>query len=314
MKTTAKFNNFILILQTIFTLLMISGCEDRKEAKKISLKNVAHPEKSQTATTVESLHIAVSAMISPKETFVYYKEILDYLGEKLNIPVKLVQRETYAEVNELLRKQELDAAFVCTGAYIDGHEEFDMELLVAPIVYNKATYQSYIIVPKKSKLTTFEDLRGKIFAFTDPMSNTGKLSPSYMLAQINETADSFFETYTFTYSHDKSIKAVAQSLVDGAAVDSLVWDFLAAKTPKYTSQTKIIKKSSPYGIPPIVVPPGLDPLLKNKLRNVFLQMHEDVRGRQILNNLMIDRFIVINDSAYESTREIRTWVDTYNAK
>ena len=29
------------------------------------------------------LRVAVAAMISPKETFVYYRQILDYIGDKL---------------------------------------------------------------------------------------------------------------------------------------------------------------------------------------------------------------------------------------
>jgi hypothetical protein len=40
-------------------------------------------------------------MISPKETFVYYRQILDYIGTNLGKNVQLVQRKTYGEINEL---------------------------------------------------------------------------------------------------------------------------------------------------------------------------------------------------------------------
>ena len=78
---------------------------------------------------------------------------------------------------------------------------------------------------------------------------------------MSETPDSFFRKYVFTYSHDNSIKSVAEKLVDGAAVDSLVYDYTVARSPLFSAKTRVIQKSGPYGIPPVVVHPGLNPEL-----------------------------------------------------
>jgi hypothetical protein len=37
-------------------------------------------------------------------------------------------------------------------------------------------------------------------------------------------------------------------------------------------------------------------------------MHEDEWGKQILEKLMIDRFTLGDDFAYDSIREMRSWV------
>ncbi len=74
-------------------------------------------------------------------------------------------------------------------------------------------------------------------------------------------------------------------------------------------QTRIINKSPPYGIPPIVVSKDIDPAIKEKLRSTLLHMHEDKRGREILQNIMIDRFSEANDSLYDSIREMKKVVD-----
>lgn len=307
-------NHPILLILLVFSIISISGCNNQEEAKEVSLKDVVPiSEISKGGNENESIKIAVAAMISPKETFIYYSKILDYLSEGLDLPVELVQRETYSEVNELVKMKELDGAFVCTGAYIEGHDEFGMELLVAPMAYGEPVYYSYIIVPKESDSDELEDLKGKTFAFTDPLSNTGKLSPTYALAQINETPDTFFESYIFTYSHDKSIEAVANKLVDGAAVDSLVWDYLDATNPAFTSKTKIIRKSEPYGIPPFVVPENLDPELKESMRELLLHMHENEKGREILKSIMIDKFVLVEDSDYDSVRDMSAWVEANEA-
>ncbi len=187
---------------------------------------------------------------------------------------------------------------------MDGHDQFGLELLVAPQVNGKTEYYSYIIVHIDSPVTTFEGLRDKTFAFTDPQSNTGKLVPTYMLVKMNETPDSFFGKYIYSYAHDKSIKAVGDKKVDGAAVDSLIWEYYNKVRPEITSKTKIILKSSPYGIPPFVVSSGIDPETKNRLRKILLSLHEDEKGKKILKKMMIDKFVLVDDSQYNSIREM----------
>ncbi|MBU1600080.1 phosphate/phosphite/phosphonate ABC transporter substrate-binding protein [bacterium] len=286
-------------------LIGIMGCGKKEEVKKVDFnKRVEIPVKVEE----EEIRIAVSAMISPKEIFSYYQQILDYIGDKLGRKVKLVQRKTYAEVNELMRKGELEAAFVCSGPYVEGKKEFGMELLVAPQSHGEAVYYSYIIVHKDSPIKSIEGLKGKTFAFTDPYSNTGKLVPTYELAKMGKTPDSYFAKYIFTHSHDNSIEAVAEKIVDGAAVDHLIFEYLKATNPKYTSLTKIVKKLGPFGMPPFVVRPGLSPLLKNQIKEILLKMHQDEKGKNILKGIFIDRFVVVDDHLYDSVRQMQDWL------
>ena len=259
------------------------------------------------------MRIAVGGMITPREGMAYYRDFLRYLEGKIGVKVAYVDREGYAEINEMLKDGRLEAAFVCSGPYVDGHADFGLELLAAPQAYGKAVYHSYVIVPKGSPARTFADLRGKRFAFTDPLSNTGKLVPTYMLARLNETPDSFFREYVFTKAHDKSIKAVAQQVVDGAAVDSLIWEYLNATNPEFTARTRILEKSPPYAIPPVVVPRGLDAGLKERLRAAFLEAHTDPQGVELLRKMRIDRFVRIEDGAYDSVREMQAWIASHKA-
>ncbi|MCZ7381264.1 MAG: phosphate/phosphite/phosphonate ABC transporter substrate-binding protein [Candidatus Methanoperedens sp.] len=293
--------NLILLVMLLFVIT--SGCLDTEKATKVNLSNRNNDAGDNSDS--ESLRIAVSAIISPDETLFYYQDMFDYLSLKMGVPVKLVQRKTYQEVNDLVRKNSVDAAFVCSLAYIEGKDQFGMELLAVPVVRGEPRYYSYIIVPKDSNINSLKELKGKTFAYTDPLSNSGKLSPEYMIATMGENPETFFRLTFFTYSHDKSIQAVAEKMVDGAAVDSLVWDFKNATDPRFTSRTKIISKSPPYGIPPVVVSKDVDPALKEKLRKILLQMHEDKKGKEILDRIMIGRFSEANDSLYDSVREMK---------
>jgi phosphonate transport system substrate-binding protein len=92
--------------------------------------------------------------------------------------------------------------------------------------------------------------------------------------------------------------------VDGAAIDGLIWEYYQNKNPIFTSRTRIIKKSEPYGIPPIVASKFLTSELKQHIRRLLLSMHKDVDGKKILNELMIDRFTQGQDDWYDSIRQM----------
>ncbi len=289
----------------LITILLatFSGCGGEAEYKAVDFSktvSVAQPE-ARTATG-DVLRVAVAAMISPKETFVYYQELLDYIGKNSGFGVQLVQRKTYDEVNQLFPKGQIDLAFICTGPFAASREKFGFEALATPQVRGQPFYQSYLIVPKDSSYRSFEDLKGRVFAFTDPDSNTGAMVPRFWLAQRGETAESFFSKTIFTYSHDNSILAVARGLVDAAAVDGHQWEYFERFNSGYTSKTRVILKSQPFGSPPLVASSRLKKDVRSKIQELMLSMHTDADGRRILENLQIDRFVVPREEWYEPAR------------
>ncbi len=300
--------NLLFLLLTVGALLAGAAC-NRTEPPQISLRSTeAAKEAAAPAPKLQPLRIGMGAMITPNEGYFYYQRLQGYIEKRLGRPVHLVDRESYDEMNGLLESGGIDAAFVCAGPYVEGKTKFQLELLAMPLVKGKPVYHSYILVHRDSTITSIKDLRGKVFAFTDPKSNSGKMVPTYMLAKMKETPESYFSRVEYTYGHDKSIRAVAEKIVDGAAVDSLIWEYLAVKRPELTGMTKIIVKSAPYGIPPFVVRAGLDPELKKSLKDILLSASKDPEGQEILKGMMIDGFVVGDDNNYDSIRSISTWV------
>ena len=246
------------------------------------------------------IRVAVAAMISAKESVVYYHQLLDFIADQLGHKIQLIQRKTYGEINELLKNGKIDLAFICSGPYATGRQTYGFEAMAVPQVRGKHSYHSYLIVNRNSNFKGLMDLRGKTFAFTDPESNTGKLVPTYWLAQQQERPKEFFGKIIYTHSHDNSIMAVANSLVDGAAVHEQIWEYFNEKNPTFTSSTRIIKKSQPFGNPPVVASKHLPRQLKADIQRLLMTIHQDPKGKKILDELMIDRFLDPDDKWYES--------------
>jgi phosphonate transport system substrate-binding protein len=282
--------------------MLLAGCSPSKNPP-IDLKQL-YPLASPASQDVLPLRVAVAAVISPQGTAESYSDLIEYMSQRLNRPVEMVQRGNYEEINQLLQEGEVDVAFVCTGAYITGWREFGMEILVVPEINGEATYYSWLIVPADSPAQEMADLRGKTFAFTDPLSHTGRLYPTYLIKQLGESPENYFGRIFYTYSHDAAIEAVADGLADGAAVDNLIFLYLMERKPELEQQVRIIHRSPPFGMPPVVVSPSIRPQLRAELLDMFLKMSDDPQGATALHVLGIDRFIELDDSAYDTVREV----------
>jgi phosphonate transport system substrate-binding protein len=255
------------------------------------------------------LRVAVSSMLSPKETFVEYKKMVDYIGRKAGMKTALVQGKDYARTDVLLKQGKVDLAFICSGPYVKDHDEFGVELLAAPMVGGSLTYRSYIVVRRDSPLGSLKELKNKKFAFTDARSNTGCWVPKYMISTMGDNPGTFFSSVVMTNGHDNSIEAVSKGLVDGAGIDSVIFNYMKVNNYPSLKNIKVIEQSSVYAMPPVVVPKSLDPSLKSLLKRILLNMDKDPEGKKILGRLLVDRFFTPADKDYDSIREMENFMN-----
>ncbi len=295
----------------LIACLLLMGCKTDPNtvvvdfSKKSNILQPAIREGSPNA-----LRIAVASITSPKQTMIFYHELLRYFGEKLERDITLVQRKTYAEVNTLLGSGDIDLAFICSGPYAVEKNHCRLIPVAVPVVMHKETYRSYLIVNRDSPFSNFEALRGRTFAFSDPESNTGFLVPTFILNRIGETADHFFSKTIYTYSHDNSIMAVARNLADGAFVHEQIWEYFKHQDPDFTSQTRVIFRSEPFGNPPVVASSHLPSPNILRIKHLLYNLHLDPQGKSILDHLMIERFVPVKEELYDPIRRMVLTLNT----
>lgn len=287
-------------------VLLLTGCAVPRPVTRVSLHRTGPAPEVPDAGAADAapIRIAAASILSPQETLRSYGAFLAYLEKKVGRPIELVQRRTYQETYDLLKYGSIDLAMVCTYVYVLGHDEIGLEVLAAPEVGGKPEYQSFVITRGDSGITRFEQLAGKRFAFTDPLSTTGRIYPLTLLKAQGRDPGTFFQSTTYTYSHDNSIAAVVRGVVDAAAVDSLVYEQWLRGHPDAVDRLRVIDRSPVLPSPPIVASPRLDPELKNTVRTVLLEMHRDPEGRAVLASLGVDRFVTLPDAAYDPVRKL----------
>lgn len=226
-----------------------------------------------------------------------------YLESKLGRPVAFVLNDSYQATMELLHQQRIQVAWLCDCPHVTANPEF--QLIATPLFLGRPYYRSYLIVPETDKTThSLLDLKDKVFAFTDPYSNVGFLSPRYELKKHGVDPDFFFRRTFMTRSHRKAVEAVSVGLADAASVNSYIWETAQKLAPALTGRTRVAARSEEYGFPPFVADHTLPARDFQELRQALLDMSKDPRGKEVLEKMNLDGFVIPQPEIYKPVREM----------
>jgi phosphonate transport system substrate-binding protein len=179
-----------------------------------------------------------------------------------------------------------------------------MRLLAVPTYEGEPLYRSYVIVPSSDQTTqSIVDLGGKIYAFSDPDSNSGWLVPNAQLSRLGKDAATFFRKSFFTWGHRRVVDAVAVGLAQGGSVDGYVWDTLKIHHPEITEQTRVAHRSIKFGFPPFVTRSQLPASDFKQLQEVLVAMRTTAAGQGLLNKLNLEGFQVAPESVFAGIAE-----------
>jgi phosphonate transport system substrate-binding protein len=179
-----------------------------------------------------------------------------------------------------------------------------------PLYQGAPRYQSYLIVPASDTRTrSLLHLRGRIFAYSDPDSNSGYLYPQFSLLQARENPARFFARHFFTWSHRKVVDAVASGLAQGGAVDGYIWDTLRLLHPELVAKTRVVEKSPEFGFPPFVARAAIPKREFESVQQILLGMANDPGGAGLLQRLNLDGFTKGDAALFEGVAKMMHVLD-----
>ncbi|MBM3269049.1 MAG: PhnD/SsuA/transferrin family substrate-binding protein [Candidatus Sericytochromatia bacterium] len=246
------------------------------------------------------LRFAVAPLLTPGIALSGLPAFGRYLAGRIGRPVETVNCRTFAEIEAQIRLGEADVAFLGSGPFVTGREEFGLVPLAVPVVAGSATGRTYLVVPEDGPVRGWADLRGKVMAFTDSLSSSGKLVPTFALTGLGATPDGFFRRVVYTHGVMHSIKAVAHGHVDGASVDGAVFDAAVRQDPSFGRRLRVAWRSAAFGNGPVVVDGRMPGDHRARIAAALTGMRADPAGRQALARLGLDGFERFEPRAYDA--------------
>ena len=247
--------------------------------------------------------IRVGTFLAPKMLGVY-QAITDALGDALGTTCELVVEPDYQSCLDDLN----DICFVCSLPYV--HFErlgFAPAIPVAAAVLRGDRYQSRpiyfsdVIVRADSGIETFADLRGRSWAYNEPLSQSGYGITRYHLVTLGETEGYFGEVIEAGF-HEAAIRMVAEGAVDASAIDSQILAMELRDDSRLAGVLHVIDSLGPSTIQPVGVSRRLDEGFRERVRQVLLGLAAQEGFRPILDAGMIDYFAPVGPEDFDDIR------------
>jgi phosphonate transport system substrate-binding protein len=221
----------------------------------------------------------------------------------MGLPVVFVARESYQNILDLLFSDQLDAAWICGYPYI--LHQSKLQLLATPLFNGKPLYQSYLIghQDRATELSGWGDLKQKVLAYSDPLSNSGWLVAQAQLRVVGLTARDLRRAF-FAHGHRNVAEAVASGLAQAGCIDGYVWDTMQLQKMSAAAQTRVIWRSDWYAFPPIVAKLNDKHAALPALGAALQNMPTDAQGMSLLKALNLTGFAKPDASLFEPIKTL----------
>ena len=235
-----------------------------------------------------------------------YEAITDEVGRRLGLPTELVVETSY----ESCRQDRNEVCFVCSLPYVTFEREgLDLaEPVAAPVLIGeryggRPIYFSDVIVHRESSAERFEDLRGRSWAYNEPLSHSGYGITRFHLVQLGETAGFFGEVIEAGF-HQEAIAMVARGEVDGAAIDSQVLAIAFRDEPGLAERLRVIGSLGPSTIQPVAVSKRVPGDLREEIRDALVALADDPDVRPRLTVGLVEGLVPVGPADYDDIRRM----------
>ena len=222
----------------------------------------------------------------------------EYLSKRIGSPVAFIARESYQNVLDLLFGGQLEAAWVCGYPYVRHLRR--LQLLAVPHYEGRPLYQAYLIrTGRESTVQGWRDVKDKVLAYSDPLSNSGWLVAQTQLHAAGLSPRDLKKSF-FAHGHRTVAEAVAARLAHAGSIDGYVWETMRQQGMAAVEQTEVVWKSEPFGFPPIVARRNSRHGKTVALQAILLGMQNEPEGLALLKALNLTGFEAGSPSLFSS--------------
>ncbi len=241
-----------------------------------------------------------------------YEAVTEAVADRLGVSTELIVETSYENCFQDVN----DVCFVCSLPYVMFEREgvspavpVAAPVLSQPRYRVRPIYFSDVIVHRDSNIESFLDLRGRSWAYNEPLSHSGYGITRYHLVQLGETGGFFGEVVEAGF-HETAIQMVQDREVDGSAIDSQVLGVAMRDDPQMKDNIRIVETLGPSTIQPVAVSKRIPTDMRAEIVGVLMTLNTDPATRQELSRGLVDRFVPVGTKSYD---DIRRMVDACEA-
>jgi phosphonate transport system substrate-binding protein len=239
------------------------------------------------------------------------RPLAELLTKQTGYKVDVQVPTAYAPVVEGMGAGRVDVAWLNTFSYVLARKKYGVEVILATVRQGSKTYLSQVITHVDSGINRVDDLRGKKFAFVDPLSTSGYIYIALMIKEkFGVEPAQFFRETVFAGGHPQVVIAVYNKQVDGGATfgrssrdpNAPLTDArvnVQSTLPDVLQKVKIVTESDPIPNDTVSVRRALPKDVVEKVRSGLLAIANDADGKKLIKDLYnIDGLAAADEKDY----------------
>ncbi len=243
-----------------------------------------------------------------------YKPVVDLLSKNTGKKVEFYMPTSYASVIEAMLGNWVDVAVHGPNSYVIGNEKSKNIEVFATYAKAKGIFQeegpgyhAVLVVKKDGKFKDIASLKGAVVALADPASTSGNLMPRVEFSKEigGGELEGYFSKVVYSGSHDKSAVAVSEGKADAAFVATHRLDNVIERGLVKAEDFAVLWKSRLVPQDPFTYRSQLCDGLKQKIRDTFLNLHNEESAKKFLANLNSVKFVPMKSEDYDLIRDLR---------
>jgi phosphonate transport system substrate-binding protein len=235
------------------------------------------------AASAAILRVSAIPDEAPTELIRKYKPLAAYLEKEVGVKVKFIPLVNYAATVEALAAGKVDLVWYGGFTHVQARKRTKGKAVPLVMRLRDQTFKSKFIAFKGSGIKTLKDLKGKTFAFGSVSSTSGHLMPRYYLKKAGIKPEDFAK-FSFSGSHDATVKWVEAGKVNAGVLNEAVWEKLVASKKVDTSKVRVIYTTPGYVDYNWTARATLDRGVLSRITRAFLKLdYNNPEDRRILD-------------------------------
>jgi phosphonate ABC transporter binding protein len=287
----------------------------RRAAAAAAIALLASCGSGSGADDANTVDFSILSTESSENLLPKWEPFLADMEKETGLAIKPFFADDYAALIEATRFGTVEAGWYSTKGGYEAVTRANSEVFAqATYADGIAGYHSVVVVKKDSPLRTVDDLlkcdKTLDFGMGDPNSGSGTLVPIvFLFAPRNIDPQRCFKT-VLNANHEANALSVVNGLIDAGTNNTSSLSAIRRSRPQITGQLRELWRSPLLGSDVITYRKDLDPAVKAKLQNFFINYgkkgspEQRRREQAILEQLEWDNFFKADNSALDQNRYI----------
>ena len=246
--------------------------------------------------------------LSPGLPMAFFQTIADALGPNTTLSADPRASGPVPGEVDPFSDGRVDMGFMCAPAFLAMRRSSAIPpvrlLGLAPVFDDpradgKPLYHADVVVRADDAAKTFGDLRGRRIGYNDAISLSGRLALLIHLAKMGQDLSYFSETVG-TGSHDASLVALRDGLIDTATIDATTLRLRRNAGDTLATDVRVIEGLGPHPIQPIVIRADLAADQVVHVHRALNALSQSAGGQAALATFGCIGFAPVTDASYQA--------------